>query len=1438
MHKKILLWVILSLFTGILFCQTQTPRYFSQAITNSNSKGFYQYLPADYSTSGKNYPLIVWIHGAGQTGQGNTTDLPKVLLFGLPNVISRGIFPSSFAVGDSNYSFIVVSPQFMSWPSGGNVTGILNYVVNNYRVDPDRIYLMGMSAGGGAVWENASSSVTNSNRLAAIIPFCGTLTPTQTLANRIAASNLPVWALHNTNDGTVPVSNSRNWKTFINNYIPTPNPLVTLTEFPIVSGDPVIAHDCWTNTTVPTYRVNGKNLYEWLLGFKKRTVTLNIPPVAFAGDDAAVIVPDNLSLSGAGSSDPDGTIVSYRWRKISGPAAYSFTDSTIVNPVVRNLTTGVYSFELTVTDNLNAVSRDTMFAYVSTLTVSGSERRILIDVGPPASVGAITPSPTNGNIWNNMTDARSGVRVSNAKTTDNANTTIGLNVINRIDGTSNTAGNGMNGGNTTPAVGIYPTSATRDFAYAHPSATNGRWKIFGLDADKLYIIKFWGSKSGETSGRDIEIKRSDEAVWKTYGAASNTNFSNAAFFNVTGKTEIDFDIRTKSASSFGYINVVDISWNVTGVNQAPISQAGSNINISLPVDSAVLNGCSSSDPENAVLRFKWRKISGPGSAIIVSDTLCNTKIKNLLTGSHTFELMVTDTGGLSHKDTVAVSVSVAISFAWPVLPPPICPQSYHVVILGSSTAVGTGASPLDSSWSNKLRLYGLQQNTQNIVTNLALGGFSTYQVCPTGFIPGANRPFPDVTKNITAALALNPDAIIINLPSNDAAAAFTIQETQDNLNRIVAAADLQGVPVWVTTSQPRNGLPASQVNSLFLLRDWVNQRFGNKAIDFWTDFANTDGTVNTVYSAGDGVHLNNYGHHIAFSRVLNEKIWDSICLRRISLPNMFPVANAGIDVILQSPADSILLNASGSYDTDGVITGYKWKQIEGNPAILVNDSIASLRVRSLSVGNYLFELTVTDDSLAVDKDTVAVLVNAQPIAIASSDISITLPVNSATVSGLASSDADGTILNFSWRKISGPAGSAILSAGAAQTNISFTTAGAYLFELTVTDNKGGIGKDSVLITVNPDPNVPPVANAGADRLIQLPVNRVTLDGSLSNDANGTISTYQWIYVSGPAGSQLLTPARDTCSVTFINAGIYIFRLSVTDNGGLTASDDVQVNVQAAPATSKFIKVNVASSTVSYNNTQWNNWIPVGNVNSSTFKYSDGTQSSVFVNLLQGGNIYDNGVNYATTSTACPFEVLRINSHHTITRTLTVSGLSPLKQYNFEFYGSRAFTSGSKSIYRTGSIADTINTDFNINDFAKLNNITPDNTGKIVFTLALNGLYHYMAGFTIIEPTAPASVASFSQASISVLDPEPDELQFLYYPNPFKDGITLKIIDQKPGIHYLTLTDMTGKIIWRKNATSITGITQEFIQTKALQNGIYFLQVVTNKKRSVYKLVKQ
>ncbi|MDB5202085.1 MAG: hypothetical protein JWQ27_1494 [Ferruginibacter sp.] len=1539
MFKNLLSTILVLLCINTANAQTQTPVYLNSAISGASVRGFYQYLPGDYSSTVKNYPLIIWLHGAGQVGNGNAADLPKVLEYGLPKIISEGTFPPSFRVNTTDFSFIVLSPQFTGWPSGTNVAAMVTYAMANYRVDPDRIYVIGISAGGGAAWEYASNSSANSAKIAALIPFCGTFDPTVARANILASSNLPVWAFHNTYDGTVPVQKSRDWVNYINAYVPANNPRARLTEFPTRSNDPVIAHESWSLATLPTYKPDGINIYEWLLQYKRRVVVANAIPQSSAGPDQGLVIPNNLLLDGSASNDPDGVLVSYSWKKLSGPAPYNFVDSTVANATVQNLAAGVYVFELTVTDNLGATSKDQVTVNVYANLPPGAAQRILIDVGSSAANGGvITNSPNlNGNVWNNMTDARPGVRITNAMTISNLISTIGLEVINRIDGTYSTSSTGMGNGNNSVTVGDYPGSATTDHALAHTSAVNGRWRIKGMDPARVYVIKFWGARTNTTAARSIEIKRIDDNVWKTYNATGNTNYNNAAVFNVTGKTEMDFDIRVKAGSDFSCINVIDITFDAgtaqPPVNQPPVARAGTDLSISLPVDSVSLNGCSSTDPEGAVLKFKWRQLTGPAAATILADTACAPKIKNLSAGNYTFELLVTDTGFLANKDTVAVLVNNLTPTPWPPAYLASCTAPYKIVVVGSSTAYGTGANPIDSSWVNKFKLYIQNQHAQATIVNLATLGLNSYHVSPTGTVIPANRPFPvDEERNITRAISLHPDAIILSLPSNDIAMGIPVSEAETNLDRIVAAADANQIPVWVTTTQPRNGLSSSERNSQMLLRDWILQRYGNKAVDFFSTVSLADGRINEFYSANDSVHLNNYGHHVLFTRIVEEKIWDSICNRRnlspvaiagndvsvsgtsvnvllngstsydpegsaltfnwriinsntailsnattaqpgfstnvsgiytieltvsdnlnkqgkdtvtirVTTPNVPPVANAGADIFINAPASAASLNGSASYDPDGSNLQFLWEQVSGNAATISNAGLAQTTVSNLSAGAYTFKLTVTDDSSATHTDLVQMLVNQPPVSNAGTDQAITLPANNVTVSGSSSNDSDGSIVSYAWRKVSGPTGGTIAAATSMQTAIGFTYTGSYVFELKVTDNRGAAGLDSIIILVNPDPNTPPVSNAGADKAIQLPVNKVFVDGRASNDPGGTITGYNWSYINGPTGAVINTATKDTTSISFTNSGVYTFRLTVTDNGGLSATDDVLVTVTASPVTSKAIKVNVYGGTNPYTNTQWNNWNVAGSLTSANFLYEDATSSGVSATITDYGLIADNGASYAAAAVSCPPAVLRYTSAATSFRTLTLRGLNPAKQYRLEFYGSRSNT-GNKTVYQAGVLTDTIETDSNINDFALFSSITPDNTGKIAVVISRIGTWNYLSGFLISEPQTVAPIA-FAGRSASMEPPQnlatalPEPVSAVeVYPNPFNSSISIQIDPLAIGQYFVELKDVSGNVLWKNSGQKQAGRFSVTANTSKLKRGMYILTVKTSRSAIVRKIIRQ
>lgn len=263
--------------------QVHTPRVIS---INNNCGGYYEYLPEGYQSSGTPYPLIVYLHGQGHLGNGSS-DLPLLLEAGIPKVINDGAFPRSFVVNNQTFRFIVISPQFSSWPLATDVEAVVNYAMATYNVDEHRIYVTGMSMGGGATWDYAGNSTSSAARLAAIVPVCGASEPNSNRAHNIALTDLPVWATHNQEDPQVPVSNTNGYIDLINTDATPPTPAARKTIFPVVG------HDAWTTTYNPAYEENGMNVYEWMLQFQRAQaaplpVTLTEFEVSRAGSQVRI----------------------------------------------------------------------------------------------------------------------------------------------------------------------------------------------------------------------------------------------------------------------------------------------------------------------------------------------------------------------------------------------------------------------------------------------------------------------------------------------------------------------------------------------------------------------------------------------------------------------------------------------------------------------------------------------------------------------------------------------------------------------------------------------------------------------------------------------------------------------------------------------------------------------------------------------------------------------------------------------------------------------------------------------------------------------------------------------------------------------------------------------------------------------------------------------
>ena len=124
-------------------------------------------------------------------------------------------------------------------------------------------------------------------------------------------------------------------------------------------------------------------------------------------------------------------------------------------------------------------------------------------------------------------------------------------------------------------------------------------------------------------------------------------------------------------------------------------------------------------------------------------------------------------------------------------------------------------------------------------------------------------------------------------------------------------------------------------------------------------------------------------------------------------------------------------------------------------------------------------------------------------------------------------------------KIAGPATYKISKSNSDSTAVIELVEGEYKLELTVTDNNGAVGKDTILVTVNAAA-ITHVANAGFGSSITLPVITTSMSGT-GSDADGKIAGYAW----SPASGQQLFSGRTRSATTTLNnllQGNYTFRL--------------------------------------------------------------------------------------------------------------------------------------------------------------------------------------------------------------------------------------------------------------------------------------------------------
>src|SRR5579863_4582412 len=1148
--------------------------------------------------------------------------------------------------------------------------------------------------------------------------------------------------------------------------------------------------------------------------------TANQPPTANAGANQTITLPTStVSLAGTGT-DTDGSIASYSWAKLSGPAGGTIATPSAATTSITGLVQGVYVFTLTVTDNQGATATANVQVTVNAATAppnqlpvanAGADQTIQLPTSTVTLSGSATDS--NGTIASYAWTKQSGPATGAMSTPSAAST----NVTGLVQGvyvfTLTVTDN--QGGQNSDNVQVTVNAATTP-ANPLPVANAGADQTIQLPTSTV-TLSGSATDSNGTIASYAWTKQSGPAI----GAMSTPS---AAGTNVTGLVQGVYIFTLTVTDNHGgkASDSMQVTVNAAApANIPPVANAGADFNITLPTNSVNLNATASTDPDGTITTYLWTKISGPSQFTLGNSGSATTTASNLVAGVYLIQLKVTDNQGAISQDTVKIIVNAA-----PVNQPPVANAGADMTItLPLSTVNLNGASSTDPdgtisaySWSQ------VSGPSQSSITSPANASTNV-----SGLIQGVYVFSLTVTDNSGAT---SSDEISVTV--NPAA----------NIPPVANAGSSKSITL-PTNSTTLDGSLSADADGSISSYSWAQISGPNSST-----ITNGNTSVATVSNLVAG----QYTYELTVTDNMGATSKSSVKITVSNSGIQPPVANAGADQTITLPVNSATINGGGSSASSGSITSYIWVEKSG-PSTVTLSNTAQNTVSNLVDPKYVFSLTVKDQNGATGTDSVQITVlpaiNKAPVANAGAGVNITLPTNSVNLDGSKSYDPDGTISTYSWTKITGPNTPVSTGNNTALLSLSGLVAGTYTYQLTVTDNSGASSTSRVKVIVTAAANKSPIANAGPDQQITAPANSVTLNGSASNDPDGTIAAYSWTTISGPGSVTISNSNTATPSVVGLIPGGYIFQLTVTDNSGATATDQVAVTVLPQPLQANQAPVANAGSnqtltapanSVSLNGTSSfdpdgtitaYSWTQVSGPSSSTISGSN-TSSATASKLVTGQYVFqltvtdNNGAANAdqVTITVNP-AVSKVNLIPVANAGASDTIQLPTNTYTLNGSGSMD-PDGTITTYHWQQISgpNTAGSSSMNNAVVTLTNLQP---GAYQFQLTVTDNSGIASTATMQLTVEPAVVTE----SIITSD------RFIVYPNPAHDVTTVKITSQVTGTVKIVVYDINGRQVMTAQTVMSGDMATKTLNISSLASGMYTVQVtIGNKKTMVTKFIKE
>lgn len=587
------------------------------------------------------------------------------------------------------------------------------------------------------------------------------------------------------------------------------------------------------------------------------------------------------------------------------------------------------------------------------------------------------------------------------------------------------------------------------------------------------------------------------------------------------------------------------TWVPSG-SSSPVANAGANQSVNMPKKTVTLSGSGST---GTITSISWTHISSSPTkrsqeGTIGNSTSLTTTINNIPRGIHTYRLSVSD-GTTTTTDDVVIT-----AYGFKSRTPAVNNEKFNLTpsggeyyfpnILSSYPSINGGDTIYLTQSAGLCQFYGEG-------TDGGWGGDSLNPVvitaAPGVVLGGAFRCNGQYIK--ITGITFRPN-------TSTAIAGIVLPAKHRNIEVTNCFFDGSENAIYAKSIVDSNDVLTYNLNW-----DFYGNYFHHNTIQ---DTRGEGMYLNHTFSDEEDLGNSDYGDYTPIKMTNLVVSWNT--LRRIGWDGI-QTSNAPNVTITHNTIDSTGLICKSSQLFGAMIGGYSWGRVDSND--IRNTRSAGIFIGGGDTikarGNFLYNCGYADIQTDLNCNTgnpfTAIYANDNRIAsIGSPSPGLVLVVENNCIQQLTSYGGGAAVES---RDGNGTTRPGFIRNNKLLDPLSRSTS------VTIQSNTTGdvLTGNTLAACVG---NIPPLARAGVDHLTS--ETFALLDGSLSTDPDGTISTYLWEQVSGPTGANFSNTNQPITIVTTLAPGTYKFRLTVTDNLGSVSSDEVDITVLAIAPTNK------------------------------------------------------------------------------------------------------------------------------------------------------------------------------------------------------------------------------------------------------------------------------